>query len=183
MHKDTTIGGLQVSWIYENTSDNTSRFVLGTQGIKPLICFGINPSTATPECLDNTLKSVERIALNNNFDSWIMLNVYPQRATNPNNLHSAMNNELHKLNTMHIKKVLEEYRPIIWAAWGIIIERRNYLPECLSDIVEIAHKYDCRWISFGNVSKDGHPHHPLYLSKQATYNEFLVDEYLIKRVG
>lgn len=65
-----------------------------------------------PECLDNTLKSIERIALNNSFDSWIMLNVYPQRATNPDDLHREMNSELHKLNTMHIKRVLEEYRPL-----------------------------------------------------------------------
>jgi hypothetical protein len=171
-----------MSWIYEKTLDNTSRFVLGTQGIKPLVCFGINPSTATPECLDNTLKSVERIALHNNFDSWIILNVYPQRATNPDDLHSEMNHELHELNIMHIKKVLEEYRPTIWAAWGTIIKKRDYLNECLADIVEITRIYDCRWISFGKVSKDGHPHHPLYLNTQATYNEFLVDDYL-KRVG
>lgn len=37
-----------MEWIYKNTSDNKSRFVLGTKGDKPLICFGINPSTAEP---------------------------------------------------------------------------------------------------------------------------------------
>jgi hypothetical protein len=49
-------------WLYENNEDNTVRYILGTKGKKPLLCFGINPSTAEPEKLDNTLKSVERVA-------------------------------------------------------------------------------------------------------------------------
>jgi len=49
---------------------------------KPLICFGTNPSTAEPGSLDNTIKSVGCISKANGYDSWIMLNIYPQRATN-----------------------------------------------------------------------------------------------------
>ena len=60
------------------------RYVLGRVGRRPLVCIGINPSTAQPGALDPTLKSVERLANANGFDSWIMFNVYPQRATNPN---------------------------------------------------------------------------------------------------
>ena len=52
----------------------------------PLVCIGINPSTAQPGALDPTLKSVERLANANGFDSWIMFNVYPQRATDPNDM-------------------------------------------------------------------------------------------------
>lgn len=51
-----------MEWIYTNNKDNTERYSLGTVGEKPLICFGINPSTAEPNNLDNTLKSVSRIA-------------------------------------------------------------------------------------------------------------------------
>lgn len=65
-----------MSWIYEETSDNTSRFVLGTQGSRPLICFGINSSAAAPECLDNTLKPVERIALNNNNEHCVRIRIF-----------------------------------------------------------------------------------------------------------
>jgi hypothetical protein len=74
--------------------------------------------------------------------------------------------------------VLGKYRPTIWAAWGTLIGKRDCLSECLSDIAEIADKYSCRWISFGKVTKYGHPHHPLYLSGRAPYNEFLINEYL-----
>lgn len=76
-----------MNWIYEKNSDNTSRYVLGTVGTNPLICIGVNPSTAEPGNLDNTLKSVTRICEANGYDSWIMLNLYPQRATNPNEMH------------------------------------------------------------------------------------------------
>lgn len=55
-------------------------------GENPLVCFGINPSTAVPNALDPTLKRVRRFAAENGYDSWTMLNVYPQIATNPKTL-------------------------------------------------------------------------------------------------
>ena len=54
------------------TPTPSTRYILGTRGEKPLICVGINPSTARPGALDPTLKSVERIARNSGFDSFIM---------------------------------------------------------------------------------------------------------------
>ena len=71
-------GGL---WYYEPHTYQPYRYVLGRVGRHPLVCIGINPSTAQPGALDPTLKSVERLANANDFDSWIMFNVYPQRAT------------------------------------------------------------------------------------------------------
>jgi hypothetical protein len=167
-----------LEWLYKNNSDNSSRFALGIHAINPLVCIGINPSTATPECLDNTLRSVERISINSNFDSWIMLNIYPQRATNPNDLHHQIDDALHKSNIECIDQVLSKYRPTIWAAWGKSINRRNYLFDCLADIADIASKYNCQWISFGEKTKEGHPRHPLYLAANTQYKEFIVDEYL-----
>ena len=62
-------------WLYAPNFYSEYRYILGTRGKNPLICIGINPSTAKPDALDNTLKSVERIALGNGFDSFIMFNV------------------------------------------------------------------------------------------------------------
>ena len=70
-------------WYYEPHTYQSYRYVLGRVGKHPLVCIGINPSTAQPGALDPTLKSVERLAAANGFDSWIMFNVYPQRATDP----------------------------------------------------------------------------------------------------
>ena len=73
-------------WLYAPNFYSEYRYILGTRGKNPLICIGINPSTAKPGDLDNTLKSVERIALGNDFDSCIMFNVYAQRATDPDTM-------------------------------------------------------------------------------------------------
>ena len=70
-------------WLYAPNFYSEYRYILGTRGQKPLICIGINPSTAQPDDLDNTLKSVQRIALGNGYDSFLMFNVYAQRATDP----------------------------------------------------------------------------------------------------
>ena len=63
------------SWLYIPDHYAEYRYLLGTKGANPLICIGINPSTAAPGALDNTLKSVERIAKGNGFDSFLMFNV------------------------------------------------------------------------------------------------------------
>ena len=59
-------------WYYEPHTYQNYRYVLGRVGKRPLVCIGINPSTAQPGALDPTLKSVERLAAANGFDSWIM---------------------------------------------------------------------------------------------------------------
>ena len=49
-------------WLFVPNEYTEYRYILGTRGKKPLICIGINPSTARPGDLDPTLKSVERVA-------------------------------------------------------------------------------------------------------------------------
>ena len=56
-------------WLYVPPRYDEYRYILGTRGEKPLICVGINPSTAEPNDLDNTLKSVERIAHFNGYET------------------------------------------------------------------------------------------------------------------
>ena len=106
-------------WLYAPNFYSEYRYILGTRGSNPLICIGINPSTAEPDNLDNTLKSVERIALGNGFDSFIMFNVYAQRATNPDAMEKQCNLLLHKENLEAFRYVLSlSQKPAVWAAWG-----------------------------------------------------------------
>ena len=153
-----------MNWIYEHTENNTARFVLGTVGKKPLICFGINPSTAEPDNLDPTLVRVQKYAKQNYFDSWIMLNIYPQRATIPNDIHFEVDNDLHKQNIEHIMQILKRKHLTLWAAWGGAISTRAYFMKCLTDIAKIAEKNECNWVSVGETC-DGHPYHPLTRKK------------------
>jgi len=68
--------------------------------------------------------------------------------------------------------------PAVWAAWGTIIEKRNYLPDCVRDMIDIGLSRNARWFSAGRKSKKGHPHHPLYLRKDSLLEDFDVAEYV-----
>ena len=97
----------RTKWIYVPDFYTENRYILGTVGNNPLITIGINPSTAEPEKMDNTMKSVERIAMGNGFDSFIMFNVYAQRATDPNQMNKEINPMLHKENMQAFQWILE----------------------------------------------------------------------------
>ncbi len=167
-------------WLYETNSDNSARYILGEQGRNPLVCIGVNPSTAEPNKLDPTLRSVKAWSKRLGYDGWIMLNLYPQRATNPNNLHNKPICWLHRENKKWIYRYLGSgyiSQRTIWAAWGTLIEKRSYLKCGLRAIIEesiINHN----WITIGKRSQAGHPHHPLYLSKTSQPEEFNINEYL-----
>ena len=166
-------------WLYAPNFYSEYRYILGTRGKNPLICIGINPSTARPDALDNTLKSVERIALGNGFDSFIMFNVYAQRATSPDDMEKVYNPLLHKENLEAFRYVCSiSDKPAIWAAWGAIIEKRKYLPACVRDMLEVGNEYGAQWYCAGAITKKGHPHHPLYLRKDEKIKPFDVKGYL-----
>lgn len=170
-------------WLYVPNAYTEYRYILGTRGVNPLVCIGINPSTAKPDDLDNTLKSVERTAAFNGYDSFIMFNVYAQRATRPEDMERELNAALHRENMAafeYIMSLSNDAAPAVWAAWGTIIEMRDYLPSCVRDMIEIGKKYGACWYTAGARSKKaGHPHHPLYLSKGSKLDEFSdISEYL-----
>lgn len=172
-------------WLYAPNFYSEYRYILGTRGRYPLICIGINPSTAEPDRLDNTLKSVERIALGNGFDSFIMFNVYAQRATRPDDMERTCNERLHRENMEAFRYVLSiSQKPTVWAAWGAIIEKRGYLADCIRDMASIGQEYGAAWCCAGAISKKGHPHHPLYLRKDEKLKPFDVEGYvdMLKRI-
>ena len=169
-------------WLYVPDFYTEYRYILGTRGNDPLICIGINPSTAAPDDLDNTLKSVSRIAAANGYDSWIMFNVYAQRATDPNDMDREKNERLHRENMRAFAYILsgvkKPLRPAVWAAWGTIIEKRPYLKDCVLDMVSLGREHDAEWLCAGKCSLKGHPHHPLYLKKDEKVRAFDVESYL-----
>lgn len=170
----------RAKWLYIPDFYSEYRYILGTRGNKPLITIGINPSTAEPDNLDNTLKSVERIAHGNGFDSFIMFNVYAQRATDPDMMDRDLNANLHRENMLAFRWVLEHSgeKPTVWAAWGTIVEKRRYLKKCLEDMVSIGSEYSSQWVMAGKPSKKGHPHHPLYLKKDTIIEPFDMQVYM-----
>ena len=162
------------AWLYVPDHYSEYRYILGTRGDRPLICVGVNPSTAVPGRLDNTLKSAERIAKFNGYDSFIMFNVYAQRATLPEDMDRELNPLLHAENLKAFRYVLSQSAgaPSVWAAWGAVIEKRPYLPACVLDLVRAGDEFGARWFTAGPRSKAGHPHHPLYLKKDSPLDPF-----------
>lgn len=165
-------------WLYVPDFYTEYRYVLGTKGQNPLICIGVNPSTAQPDRLDNTLKSVERIALGNGYDSFIMFNVYPQRATRPQDMAKERDDRLHRANMEAFDYILGlSKEPVVWAAWGNIIEMRPYLKGCVLDMIGVGERHGACWVTAGPRSAKGHPHHPLYLKKDSSLEPFGVERY------
>lgn len=122
-------------WLYECSADDLQRYVLGTIGESPLICFGVNPSAASPEHLDPTMRSVASVAEHLGYDSYIMLNLYPQRAADPDDMDLKPNPVYVDENHRQIEKVLKAGHRTIWAAWGTLIRKRLWLPGCLENNV------------------------------------------------
>ena len=168
-------------WLYVPNHYSEYRYILGTRGRKPLICMGINPSTAAPDALDPTLQSAQRIALSNGYDSFLMFNVYAQRATRPDDMERSCNPVLHAENRKAFRYLLSlSPAPALWAAWGNIIEKRGYLMDCLRDFAADAQAAGAAWFTAGPLLKSGHPHHPLYLKGTTPLQGFDIDAYLTR---
>lgn len=157
------MGNKKISYdikIYETNSDNSCRFTLGTIGAKPLFIIGLNPSTADDKKPDLTITKVIGFAEQNEYDSFVMLNLYPQRTPYPNDLPETLNEKLYNENLAHILKVLGKYSAVsILAAWGETISVRPYFKTCLSDIYAKAKDLKANWLQIG-LTKSGHPRHP-----------------------
>lgn len=166
-------------WIYHH-DEPLSRYSLGQEGENPLICFGINPSTAVPGNLDPTVASVARFAAKKGYDGWLMFNLYPQRATNPDKMHKHFQKKIHEKNVQVIEEMVQDLPSgaDIWCAWGTLIEKRTYLSRCLRDIYEVLADSECSFYTRGNISKAGHPHHPLYLRKESAMDSFELRKYI-----
>ena len=166
-------------WLYVPNTYSEYRYILGTRGKKPLICVGINPSTAAPDALDPTLQSAQRIALANGYDSFLMFNVYAQRATRPDDMEHALNPALHAENRKAFRYLLSlSDQPAVWAAWGNIILKLDYLMDCMRDFAADGKAAGAKWYTAGPLLKSGQPHHPLYLKKDTQLLDFDIDAYL-----
>jgi serine/threonine protein phosphatase 1 len=159
--------------LYEG-DDNNVRFMLGEAGDNPIICFGINPSRANDIEADPTILRIKKIAEENNSDGWVMLNLYPQRATNPDDIHTKADEALILKNTEIIRSVFKAYPDaLILASWGDAIEKRNYLKDCLEAIISI--DYDRRWVCRGELTSKGNPRHQLYVANNTPLKDLIFD--------
>lgn len=159
--------------IYHSEHDDQWRYTLGTIGKRPLITIGLNPSTATREKLDPTVTRVEKVAQQRGFDSFIMLNLYPVRATDPKDLTPKADPVAYERNLEAIEKIVAQYaNPTIWAAWGASVVDRPYLLRARDALHERLAQYQPQWRRFGELTVNGHPRHPLHLDYSWTLEPY-----------
>jgi hypothetical protein len=180
-----------MNWLYKNNEDNTMRFVLGYQTKdylteKSIICIGINPSTATPDKPDATIRNVIKLTKVNDYDNFYMMNLYPQRARDIKLMDKEIDINKHNCNMYWFKALIETYTALyhkgidIWCAWGNLIETRDYLKDvCLKDIYDVANANKCNFYSVGSVSIKGNPHHPLYVKSDTLKDTYDVVHYFM----
>ncbi len=161
--------------------DKDKRFILGKKGRRNLLCIGLNPNTADEEALDPTSRNVEKIALNNGFDGWFLVNLYPKRAKNVSELDIKPDQELFWQNIFYIKELLHNDElsiDSVWLAWGNDIDSFNhvYLKHSAYYLYSNLEFFELHFVSAG-TNKSGNPTHP---SPQAMAQKFKKDANDIK---
>ena len=159
--------------------DESIRFVLKKEGNKSLYIIGLNASAADENKPDPTVRRAMGIAVANGFDGFVMFNLYPLRATDPKDLPEADEQKLVKRNITAIKQELGGVsQPTIVAAWGDNITKRAYFGECLQSIIRSIAAQGATWKRIGDLTKAGHPRHPLYVEGSAELSNFDVEKYI-----
>lgn len=164
-------------WLY--IGDDKERYALGQPGVRNMLVFGVNPSTASPgeKNLDPTIRKVRKLIAEAEYDGWIMVNLYPLRATDPRDLPGEPDQKLIENTLSVIKAIDRSYRiDAVWAAWGDLIETRFYLGDILYDIQEVL-EGDYQWYYRGSLTKKGNPRHPLYMKYGEEFKWFPVADY------
>ncbi len=164
-------------WIY--LGDETERYILGQPGNRNMLVFGVNPSTATPgdNNIDPTVRKVRKLTAEDGYDGWIMVNLYPLRATDPRELPQKEDKKLLEKILKVLKALVKAYRiDAVWAAWGNTIDTRFYLGDTLYNIQEEL-EGDFQWYYRGAMTKDGNPRHPLYMKSGENYEWFPAGDY------
>ena len=125
--------------LYETDRAETVRYTLGRRELRPLLVIGLNPSTANQHTRDQPLTRVEGFA-HRRAKSLIMCNLYPLRATDPDDLPRIADPDLGNKNVKRIATLCKEYDVReIWAAWGDPISKRSYLLSSLRQIKKNFH--------------------------------------------
>lgn len=150
--------------IYEH--DDNCRYALGKSGENMIICIGLNPSTATDKTPDKTFNKIRKIVENKKYDGFVILNICPQRSSNPKNVKYNKNDA--DKNCQIIKEYLDKYpKAPIWRAWGNNI-RLVELKQYRKNVEKLISTRECLYTS---LNKSGEPKHPLFEKFDAEFKK------------
>lgn len=144
------------------SDDGRYRYTLGRRWTNDLTAAGLvfimlNPSTATAEEDDPTIRRCIRFARDLGYGGLHVVNLYAYRATKPADLWKAadpVGPDNDRILTETMDRANREGRPVI-AAWGT-----NARPDRVRHVLSLP---GADSLTALRTTKDGHPSHPLYL--------------------
>lgn len=150
--------------IQESSSNKEYRYLLkyeenGSSNTNTLYVIGLNPSTADMNDPDHTMKLLIKYCVLNGYDSFVMFNLYPHRATEPNDMDKSVNNLEFNKNIDYIKKGLPQGATVL-LCYGSNICKRSYLIDSLMKIRQIGEKKKVNWKCI-DENEYGFPSHPI----------------------
>jgi hypothetical protein len=162
--------------IYHSDNEDQWRYSLGRSGSRPLLAIGLNPSTATQERADPTVARVRRVAELHGFDGFVMLNLYPVRATDYRTLPAKVNAVAFERNLQVIEEIVSQQdRPTLWATWGQPVVHHAYFLRARDSLYERLGKYRPNWRRLGSLTATGHPRHASRLNYSWKLEPFNLD--------
>ena len=146
------------------------RAVAWKSPVNPLGILGVNPSVALPDFTsdkdnDNTVRSIARIAAFNGFDAFILGNVSPFVATDPNDLITAINSGVDVWDAAKNDGVLWALASkceVVVCAWGAAPLKHKLLERRTSEVRALLLDAKGTLHCLGRT-KDGWPRHALYM--------------------
>ncbi len=137
---------------------------VGVYAVEPtcLTFVMLNPSTADDTDDDPTIRRCKHFATREGFGSLTVVNLFPLRATDPEDLWKSPDRNLHNHeNDKRIREAMHASEATVFA-WGA--DKRAVARG--REVLALAHGLGIKPQCLG-TSKDGHPRHPLYLKNDA----------------
>lgn len=148
------------TWRYRLWRSWRIPFEVGPERVAVFI--GLNPSTATAEQDDPTVRRCVGFALDWGMTGMEMLNLYGFRSTDPKGLWGADDPVGPETDRYLVDAAAEA--DIVVACWGAFPQATERSTTVVSMLVDAG----VQVMTLGDKTKDGHPRHPLYLKKSAT---------------
>jgi len=143
--------------------ERTHRFALGSTaraavGDPPLIAICMNPSYADRSKADKTVNRLIQASRDNGQPGWLMMNLYPERATDASNL-SDYDPGLSAANCAAIEHVIGQYGVTeVLGAWGGL--KHATLRRAKTDVLDTLDRLGVRLFTFDGLTTGGDPFHP-----------------------
>lgn len=128
---------------------------------QPCAFIMLNPSTADEARKDPTVTRCQIYAADWGYDHLIVLNLFAYRATEPEDM-KAQEDPVGRDNDLWLRRVCEgvlKHGGVIVCAWGTHATHHDRERKVLAGALDGIPLHALK------LTKDGHPHHPLYLPK------------------